>query len=94
MTEILQLLSGLVLSIGLPAALIRRDMRGLPPIQARRAWNSASFWSAVVGFGPLALVVHFTRTRRTVVGALWGLSWAVGIFAICASISTLLASFD
>ena len=73
----------IVLGVVLTAGVIRRDMRRLPLERLVRAWNSASFWSAVVAFGPLSIPVHFVRTRRSVLGLLQGLGWGAGvIFAL------------
>lgn len=63
----------LALGIAVPAWLLRRDERRLPEGMLARAWPQASFWSAVVAFGPLCLPVHFVRTRRSVMGFLLGL---------------------
>jgi len=72
---VLQMAMGVVLT----ASVLRWDMRRLPPERLARAWNVASFWSAVVGFGPLCLVVHFIRTRRSLAGALLGLAFALAV---------------
>lgn len=76
--KVLELLLSIALSIGVPAGILRRDMRDLRWLageQLARAWNDASLWSAVVAFGPLSLLVHFARTRRSLWGALLGLFW-------------------
>ena len=69
----------LVLQLGLGVAFsawaVRRDMRRLPRERLLRAWNDASFWSAIVAFGPLCLPFHFARTRRSVRGAALGFFW-------------------
>ena len=73
----------IALGIAFSAWVVRRDMRSLSPERYARSWNDASFWSAVVAFGPLCIPVHFVRTRRTVVGAVVGLFWMVlGFVAI------------
>jgi hypothetical protein len=64
---------------------VRRDMRRLPPALYARSWSEASFWSAIVAFGPLSIPVHFVRTRRTLVGALSGLVW-MGIVLLALSL--------
>jgi hypothetical protein len=76
------------LGIVLTAMLLRRDMRRSSRERLSRAWNDASFWCAVVVFGPLCVPVHFVRTRRTVLGLCLGLLWTVGIFAVVALVST------
>jgi len=61
----LDLVLQIALGIVSTAALLRWDMRRLPAERYVRAWNTASFWSAVVAFGPLSIPVHFARTRRS-----------------------------
>ena len=39
----------------------------------------ASFWCAVVVFGMFSIPVHFCRTRRSVLGLVQGLLWAIAI---------------
>lgn len=80
MTSVLAVLLDLVLGVVLTAWVVRFDMRRLPPDRLSRCWNDASFWSAVVAFGPLSIPVHFTRTRRSLLGFLLGLAWAAGVF--------------
>ncbi len=77
--SIYDLLVQMVVGIPLTAWVIRRDMRRLDPVRYARSWNTASFWSAVVGFGPLSILVHFIRTRRNLWGAVLGLLWAAGV---------------
>lgn len=61
------------------------DERRLPREALARAWPPASRDAAIVGFGPLALVVHFAKTRghmrsgRGVLGLAAGL--ALGLVA-------------
>jgi hypothetical protein len=74
----------IVLSIVLTAAVVRRDERRLGAEQLARAWNYASFWTAVVVFGPLCIPVHFLRVRRSVAGLGLGLLWMVAVFAALA----------
>lgn len=69
----------LVTGVFLTARVVRWDMRRLGPERFARAWNAASFWSAVVAFGPLCIPVHFARTRRSVLGFLLGTAWATGV---------------
>jgi hypothetical protein len=80
----------LALTIALTAGVVRRDERRLPPERLARAWNVASFWSAVVAFGPLCIPVHFVRTRRNLIGVLLGLLWTAIVLATLAGIGTAL----
>lgn len=66
----------IALGIALPVWVIRRDLRRLGPERLSRAWPDASIWSAVAAFGPLSLVVHFARTRRSLLGFGLGIGWA------------------
>jgi hypothetical protein len=69
----------IALSVTLTAWVVRRDMRRAPPERLLRAWNEASFWSAVVAFGPLCIPVHFVRTRRSFAGLAIGVAWMTAV---------------
>jgi hypothetical protein len=80
MFDVLEVVVQMVLNIALPAWLIRWDERRLSELQLSRAWPPASFWIAVVAFGPLCLPFHFVRTRRSLLGLVWGiLAFAVAL---------------
>lgn len=81
MADVAQLILQLALGILLPATVVRRDLRRLNPEQLARTWNTASFWTAVVAFGPLCLPVHFVKARRSVVGLVLGMFWMVVVIA-------------
>lgn len=66
--EVLLHLSALALSLFLPHWLLLWDERRMSAAERRRAWNHASHWSAIVGFPFLCVIVHFTRTRRSLLG--------------------------
>lgn len=74
--EVLELCLQIALGIAFPALVIRKDVLRLSAVMLARAWNDASLWCAVVTFGPLSLLVHFTRTRRSLWGLLLGVGWA------------------
>jgi hypothetical protein len=82
MTSVLAVVLDLILGVVLTAWVIRFDMRRMPPDRFARCWNDASFWSAVVAFGPLSIPVHFARTRRSVLGFLVGVLWAAGVVVV------------
>jgi hypothetical protein len=84
MLDVIHLCLQLTLSLLGPACIIRRDLTHLAPDRLARAWNDASLWAAVAAFGPLSLLVHFARTRRTVRGGLVGLCWAFVVLAVAA----------
>jgi len=73
----------LALGIVLPWLIVRRDLARLDRERLDRAWNDASFWCAIVVFGPLSLPFHFVKTRRSPLGVLLGITWmALSIAAI------------
>ena len=76
MFEVLQLSLQIALGIAFPALVIKKDLNRLEPLFLSRAWNDASLWSAIVAFGPVSLIVHFARTRRSLRGFLLGMAWA------------------
>lgn len=82
MVSVLAVVLDIVLGVVLTAWVIRRDTRRLTPERYARSWNEASFWSAVVAFGPLSIPVHFARTRRTVLGFLLGCGVMVVVFVV------------
>jgi hypothetical protein len=80
----------LLLGVFLTAAVVRRDMRKLPQEGLARGWNSASFWSAIVAFGPLSIPVHFVRTRRSIAGLALGVLWAAAVLLVLGLASALI----
>jgi hypothetical protein len=68
----------IALSIAFPIYVVRRDLARLSSEHLTRAWNDASLWSAAAAFGPLCLVVYFSRTRRSLAGFAVGVLWALG----------------
>src|SRR5262245_40660412 len=82
MTSVLAVVLDLILGVVLTAWVVRFDMRRLPPERFARCWNDASFWSAIVAFGPLSIPVHFARTRRSIFGFAVGVLWAAGVLLV------------
>ena len=68
MFDILVVASSLILNALLPYLIVRHDLRRLSGERLARAWTDASFFSAVVAFGPFSLPVHFAKTRRSLAG--------------------------
>jgi hypothetical protein len=91
MAHILLFAVELGLGVALTAWVVRRDMRRLDEVRLDRTWNDASFWSAVVGFGPLCIPVHFVKARRSLGGCLLGLLWAAFVIVATSVAVTLLA---
>ncbi len=53
MLDVVAVILQLALGIALPTLLLRFDEHRLSQERLARAWPRASFWSAVVAFGPL-----------------------------------------
>ena len=75
MAEVIQLIVSAGLQICLSFLLIRRDERQLTGTARARRYPEATFWVAVVVFGPLSIPIHFCRTRRRWTGLVLGLAW-------------------
>ena len=58
------------------------DERNLTAEEEYRAWPTSSRWSAIVGFGPLCLPIHFWRTRRSFLGVCLGFAYAIDLAQI------------
>lgn len=63
----------IVLSVALPLAVQLWDKRRLTQDQRARAWNYASWGSALYGFNVLSMLGWFWVTRRSALGLVWGL---------------------
>jgi hypothetical protein len=86
MSEILVVALSFVLNAALPYAIVKRDLGRLSPDRLSRAWNEASFLSAVIAFGPLSIPVHFVKTRRSWAGLGLGLGLGAGAI-LCAGLA-------
>ena len=82
MADALLVALSLVLNSLLPYLIVKRDLARLSEERLARAWPEASFLSAVLAFGPLSLPVHFTRTRRSLLG--FGLGVLALVLAVAA----------
>ena len=91
MKAVLELSLQIALGIVFPALIIKKDLARLSPVPLSRAWNDVSLWSAVVVFGPICLLVHFARTRRSLYGFLLGLAWLAACGLASGLLSGLLA---
>ena len=74
----------MALGIAVPWWIVHRDLRRRPPEQLERAWNDASFWAAIVAFGPLCIPIHFIKTRRSLWGLLLGVFWMAAAIVLIA----------
>ncbi len=88
--SVVDLVLQIALGIVLTAWVVRRDMRRASSQKLARSWNDASFWSAVVAFGPLCIPVHFVRTRRTLLGLGLGLLWAALVLGAISLMSAVM----
>lgn len=75
MADVLLVLLPWLFSMASCVAAVLWDRSRLPLLQRNRAWNSASFASAIFAFAPLCIVAHFWVTRRSLPGILLGLLW-------------------
>jgi hypothetical protein len=87
--EVLNVLLPWCLSTVWLVAWLRWDEVRLPEEMRERCFPSATFWSAVLGFGPLALGVHIFRTRRGI-GRVIGVPLAVGLGLLLHTATVLL----
>jgi len=90
MAEVLIVALSFALNAALPYAIVKYDLKRLPPERLSRAWNEASFLSAVIVFGPLSIPVHFVKTRRSLVGLGLGLGLGVGAILCAVAAETCL----
>lgn len=79
MREVVELSVQLFGSVLLTLKVLRWDTARLRPAMQARAWPDSTLLSAAVVFAPLCLLVHFARTRRSVVGL------GLGLVAVCAT---------
>jgi hypothetical protein len=85
----------LVLGILIPWWIVRFDMKRLPPERLDHAWTEASFWMAIVAFGPLSLPFHFTKTRKNrLIGLGLGLAWLIAAIVVMNVVDSMLALFS
>lgn len=94
MIEVVHVTLQMALGIALPITIIRRDIARLSAHLLARCWNDASIWSAVVAFGPLSLIVHFARSRRSLVGLLLGLGWAAITVLALSGVALVFSAFE
>ena len=84
MTDVIELVVSAALQIYLTFLVIRRDERRLPGTAAARSFPPATFWAAVVVFGPMSIPIHFVRTRRSWAGLMLGLLWFAATLGLIA----------
>jgi len=82
MRDVLVLIVQLASTIAVSAWVVLHDVKRLEPRLLERAWPESSLWSAVVCFSPLCVLVHFLRTRRSLLGVGLALAWFAGTLAV------------
>jgi hypothetical protein len=78
--ELVQVLAAWSVTIPAVVTIVVRDERRLAGQRLERAWppqsrDAAIFGLWLMGVHPLCVLVHFSRTRRSVAGVVIGLSW-------------------
>lgn len=88
MAAVLRVVLMMVLGIVVPLVLQRFLLHRLPASRRERAWNGASWASALYAFGPLSMLGFCWVTRRRggfllgVLGLVSGLAWLALLFAV------------
>ena len=88
MAEIVDLLLSFAVTTTLIAVLLTKDERRLTPERLARAWPPSTKRIAIVFGGIFCIPIHFTRTRRSVLGFLIGLGWMVAVAVVTGVVST------
>jgi hypothetical protein len=93
--EVLLFTLSFSLGIAVPTTIVRRDVSRLAGEQLARSWPEASLWSAVVVFGPIAVPIHFLRTRRSWRGLVLSVGWfVVALLLIAVPVEVLARIFE
>ena len=66
----------MIVTFGATYGILRFDESRLSEAQLERAWPPSSRNAAVLAFSPICLIVHFARTRLSLIGALLGFASA------------------
>ena len=88
MAEIVDLLVSFAVTTTLIALLLTLDERRLSPERLARAWPVSTKRIAIVFGGIFCIPIHFTRTRRTILGFILGLGWMILIALVTGLVST------
>jgi hypothetical protein len=94
--ELVQILASWAVTLPAVAMIISHDERRLTPELLERAWPPQSRDAAIfglwnLGVHPLCVLIHFARTRRSVLGILVGLSWLLLILIVDAGVEQMTA---
>jgi hypothetical protein len=91
--ELVQVIVSWVVTLPAVVLVIRTDERRLEADALARAWPPQSRDAAIfglwnLGVHPLCVLIHFARTRRSVLGTGLGLVWVVAILLADAGVQT------
>ncbi len=94
-TDVIELILSWIVTNGLTFLVVILDERRLDERRLERAWPASSRDAAIIGFGLVALPIHFARTRghfgsaRGVLGRVLGLLLGLVIATIVAVLASL-----
>jgi hypothetical protein len=91
--ELVQVIVSWVVTLPAVVVVIRTDERRLEAEALARAWPPQSRDAAIfglwnLGVHPLCVLIHFARTRRSVLGTGLGLAWVVAILLADAGVQS------
>lgn len=78
--ELLVLLLSWIVTNLASFAIVILDERHLSSARLERAWPRSSRDAAIIAFGPLAVPVHFVRTRGSLSSVRGALGYVLGLF--------------
>jgi hypothetical protein len=87
--QVLDLILGAALSMGLTYGLVRFDRLRIPPTWRQRGWNAATTGAAIFTFAPLCIIAHFWVTRRSALGLAQGFGALLLLLAAQLALSLL-----
>jgi hypothetical protein len=95
--QLVQVIVSWVVTLPAVIVVIRTDERRLKGEALERAWPPQSRDAAIfglwnMGVHPLCVLIHFARTRRTLLGTGLGLVWLVAIMLADAGVQTGVAA--
>lgn len=87
--EVLDIILGSTLSMGLTYAFVKCDRLRLPIAWRQRGWNAATTGAAIFTFAPLCIIAHFWVTRRSIRGILSGILALLSLLALQIALTQL-----
>ena len=99
MNNVAELVVSWLVTTALTFAIIIFDERRMSPERLERAWPPSSRDAAIIAFGPLALLIHFLRTRggfrtwkRFFLGIPLGCIMGIGSLFVVSLVGTVLVN--